>query len=217
MPLTFFLRQLWAALTDNDIAYHFKRLIVDSLAELIPQDEDWPLIRRLFKEQSELFRRLFWCIDGESWFRVLVDKWLPSLRPVDVDSEWHSLFAKRLDRWMNTCPDEVVKLWQRALSEGWDDKNLAWQISVDLHKFNHWGAEGIPELIDALMNENKADRDMLGQVVSRYVSATSQGDDLLWRYITKNVDNQEIQRLSFGNCSTVNHTISMMRNFLKTA
>jgi len=193
-----FSRQLWSVLADNDIAYHFKRLIVESLAELIPQDNDWPLFRRLFKEQSELFRRLFWCIDGEAWFRVLVDKWLPSLKPVGIEGEWYGLFAKRLDRWMNTCPDEVVKLWQRALSEGWGDDNLAWQISVDLHKFEHWETEGIPELINTLMSENEADRDMLGQVVSRYVSATNEGDDLLWRYITKNVDDQEISRLSFG-------------------
>lgn len=194
-----FPRQLWAVLTDEDVAYHFKRLIVESLAEIVPQEKDWPLIRRLFQMQPELFRRLFWCVEGKAWFRFLVDHWLPSLGLPATDGEWYTLFVTHFDRWMDSHPKEVVTLWLHALSDGWDKTDrLQWRISIDLCKFSHWETKGIRELIEVLQKDSKSDRDMLGKVISRYVVATNQGDDLLWRYITKDVDKQDTQGLSFG-------------------
>jgi hypothetical protein len=193
-----FNKQIWAVLTDAAIAYHFKRLITESLAEVIPQEDDWSLLRRLFREQPELFRRLFWRLESETWFRFLVDKWLPALGPAANDSEWYALFAAQLDRWMNSHPSEVVAFWRRALSEGWGGEGqLAWNISVALQKFQHWTVVGIKELIETLLKEKKADFDLLGQVVSRYVEATDQGDELLWSYITRDEASERVQDFRF--------------------
>ena len=83
----------------------------------------------------------------------------------------------------------------RAGARGTD---LAWQITFQLHKFQHWEVEGVLELIETLLVENKAERDFLGKVLSLYTDATNQGDELLWRYIVKDVDPQTTQRFDIG-------------------
>lgn len=194
-----FPRQIWAALHNAEIAYHFRRLIAESLAEIDPQNDDWPLLRRLFLKEPELFRRLFWRLEGNAWWRLLLDHWLPSLAPPASDVEWYILFTAQLERWMNTHPGEVVLLWRRAFSESWGDGNsLAGQITFQLHKFQHWEIEGVLELIETLLVENKGERDFLGKVLSLYTDATNQGDELLWRYIVKDVDLQTIRRFDIG-------------------
>jgi len=194
-----FHRQVWATLHDAEIAYHFRRLIAESLAEIVPQDNDWPLLRRLFLQETELFRRLFWRLQGDSWWRLLLDHWLPSLSPPISEGAWYSLFVSQLDRWMNSHPTEVVSSWRRAFAEDWGDKNdLAMRITFHLHKFQHWNTEGVQELIETLLVENKAERDFLGKVLSLYTAATNRGDDLLWRYIVKDVDSQDIGGFDIG-------------------
>ena len=211
-----FPRQVWAALHDAEIAYHFRRLIAESLAEIDPQRDDWPLLRRLFLKEPELFRRLFWRLEGEAWWRLLLDHWLPSLAPPASDGEWYILFTTRLERWMNTHPGEVIPLWRRAFPECWDEgNNLAVQITVQLHKFQHWETEGVPELIETLLVENKAQRDFLGKVISLYTDATNQGDELLWRYIVKDVDLQTIRRFDMGKKLHCDSHVFHDKEFLK--
>jgi hypothetical protein len=194
-----FHRQISAAIHDTGIAYHFRRLIAESLAEIVPHDDDWPLLRRLFLQETELFRRLFWRLQGDGWWRLLLDHWLPSLSPPISEKEWYGLFVSQLDRWMNNHPAEVVSLWRRAFSEDWGNKNeLAMRITFQLHKFQHWDTEDVKELIETLVSENKTERDFLGKVLSLYTAATNQGDDLLWQYIVKDVGSEDIGRFNIG-------------------
>ena len=189
-----FHRQVSAALHDTEIAYHFRRLIAESLTEIVPQDNDWPLLRRMFLQETELFRRLFWHLQGDSWWRLLLDYWLPSLSPPTSEGEWYSLLVSRLDCWMNSHPVEVVSLWRRAFSDNWGAKNeLVMRITFQLHKFKHWNTEGIPGLIETLLAENRSGRNLFGQVLSLYTDATNRGDELLWRYIVKDVEPQNVQ------------------------
>ncbi len=196
-----FSRQVRAVLTDPEIAYHFKRLIAESLAEIAPMEEDWSLINWLFRNQPELFRRLFWRLEGDVWFRFLLEYWLPSLGSPKNDSEWYMLFLNQLKLWMNDRPADVIDLWKLALSEGWIEmRRLIWQIESDLHKFQHLKAEGIKEIIESLLKERKIEgRDLLGLVISRYVEATDQGDKLLWHFITKDLNFDETEPFSIGN------------------
>jgi ATPase family associated with various cellular activities (AAA) len=193
-----FSKQIWQALAEENIAYHFKRLIVESLAEISPGTADWVLIRRLFQREPELFQRLFYRVEGDAWWRLIVDHWLPLLSSPVTDRKWYTLLTSHLGRWMNSHPEAVVGLWQRALSEGWNKEFVAQRINIDLQKFNHWRTEGITELIESLLQEDKTDREMLGQVLSLYVEFTNQGDDLVWGYIVKDVEDQEAAGLRIG-------------------
>jgi hypothetical protein len=192
-----FRRQVWIAVSAPDIAYHLRRLIAESLAEVVPDDDDWQLINRLFRQQQDLFRRLFWRLEGEAWFRLIVGRWLPALGHTSTDQEWRVLLSSRLMQWMNSFPAEVIGLWRRALDDRWGDPgHLAWDISVQLHNFEGWSAEGVPELLEALAR-NQADQDLLGPAISRYVAAANRGDDLLWEYIARDVDTNKLHELRF--------------------
>jgi len=100
---------------------------------------------------------------------------------------------------MNTRPGEVVSVWRRAFSDGWEDASeLALQVTFQLSNFQHWDIEGTPDLMETLFAESKAQRDFLGTVISRYVDATNQGDELLWRYIIKDVNPSDIKSYDVG-------------------
>lgn len=75
-----FRKQVWQVINHDDIAYHVKRLICESFAEITPFDEDWSLLRRIFQNHPELFKRLFWRVRGEAWFKLLCDYWLPEAK-----------------------------------------------------------------------------------------------------------------------------------------
>ena len=63
-----FRRQL-RAVFDSGAAFHIKRLIVETLAEQIPQDDDWSLIKHLHKQYRGLFNALYiqaGCLNGIS-------------------------------------------------------------------------------------------------------------------------------------------------------
>ncbi|KPA15889.1 ATPase, AAA-type, core domain protein [Candidatus Magnetomorum sp. HK-1] len=186
-----FVKQIWQVLSDSSIAYHFKRLIVESLSEISPGKADWPFINRLFKNYPELFRRLFWKVESSEWFRLLIDFWLPTLDLSSVNDEWNILLVIRLKRLINTHSDEVIHLWQRALTENWNDKQIPLSITTDLHDFSGWQTDGVYELLETLIHKNTSEHGMLGQVISRYVLNTDQGDKLLWQYITKNIKDSE--------------------------
>jgi hypothetical protein len=217
-----FSRQIRNTLSDDTIAYHFKRLIVESLAEIVPQADDWPLIRWLFQNQSDLFRRLFSHLKSDAWFYLLKDHWLPALGSSETSQEWYTLFVTHLNCWMNTHPKEVVKLWQTALTNQWGDTtHLSWRISFYLQSFEHWETEGATKLIDTLVNSESADKHGFGSTISRYVENTGQGDELLWAYITRDISEQDTQRLSFGHklhCESNHfHNKEFLQHQLKTS
>jgi len=106
--------------------------------------------------------------------------------------------ANRLKVWMNRHSGKVVALWREALSSEWGDtRKLGWEIALGLGNFEPWGTESIRELLKALIENAKADRDFLGRSLSRWVQATNGGDALLWRYIVKHVTAEGIINQKF--------------------
>jgi len=106
-----FRRQFRAAIGEPGIAYHLKRALIESLAEMVPSDDDWPLLRHLWQTHTDLFRRLLWQARHDAWFRVLLEHWWPLLGDEPADDPVRGDFILRLDRWMNRSPVEVVALW----------------------------------------------------------------------------------------------------------
>lgn len=134
-----FRRQLRAAVGEPGIAYHLKRVLIESLADLIPTDEDWPLIRHLWQTHQDLFRRLLWQVRHDEWFRLLHEHWWPMLGDDSADDAARGHFFMRLDQWMNRSPAEVVALWRQAIDSQWGVRqNLAWNIEIQLRDFLYW-------------------------------------------------------------------------------
>ena len=194
-----FRQQIRSVINDSDVAYHFKRLLAESLIEIIPEAADKSLVNRLMKDEPELFRRFFWRLNSEAWFSWLTEHWLPNLGSVQEDKEWYALFAAKLERWQNAFPEEVLALWQRAFAEEWDEKNnLVWRAALSLDKFQHWRVDRVDSLLELLLRESGNETHFLGKAISQYVAANDLGDDLLWRFITKDLSSEDLTKWDLG-------------------
>jgi ATPase family associated with various cellular activities (AAA) len=191
-----FRRQVWEVLSHNQIAYHVKRLICESFSEISPVDEDWRSLRRIFQNFPDLFRRLLWRVNNRAWFDILTKYWLGEAQLSPERETWLVEFIQHLSVWMNIYPVEVVALWREAIAQQWTNtQKVAEIISYALNNFQAWNTDGIRELLEALIENVNVEHHLVGKSLSQWVQATNSGDDLLWRYITKNVFLSEDVRL----------------------
>jgi hypothetical protein len=189
-----FRRQVWEVLSHDEIAYHVKRLIYESFAEISPVDEDWRSLRRIFQNFPDLFRRLFWKVNNRAWFDILTKHWFPEVLSTTERETWLLEFVLNLSVWMNVYPIEVVALWREAIKIQWANKqNVAATISSMLNDFEAWTTDGIREILEALIENVNTEYTFVGKSLSRWVQATNSGDDLLWTYITKNILSEDIR------------------------
>lgn len=194
-----FRRQIRAVIADDRVAYHIKRLVAESLAEIIPSREDWPLLRHLFREHPDLFRRLFWRIEAETWFEFITLDWLPEAKNAPDNQNWLWQFVRLLKQWVNCYPERVIALWRDALAFiPPDPQNLVWEISDGLKKLDSLATAGVCELLVRLIEVSNSDHDLIGGALSRWVLATNSGDDLLWRYISKDINNEDLTKWNLG-------------------
>ncbi|OOZ38045.1 hypothetical protein BOW53_16690 [Solemya pervernicosa gill symbiont] len=183
-----FSRHLRTALDTPDIAYHLKRLIVETLAEFDPQEDDIPLVRHISTKHHTIFTRLIDQPLTIKWFHLLRDSWLPStLR--EQNSDTLRRFLLNLDRWINEDTESVLSIWHRALTEQWvESYSIAFHITHSLMKIEEWHHPEIRPLLETLISlGQKADHESAGQPLSRLVTETDEHDDLLWSWITRDV------------------------------
>jgi hypothetical protein len=189
-----FRRQVWQVLSHDEIAYHVKRLICESFAEIEPVEEDWRLLRRIFQNYPDLFRRLLSRVAGNAWFDILKQHWLPEVQTSQNREDWLRQFCWQLSVWANQYPTDVIALWREAIASPWADRqSLIGVICSGLDTFEAWNTEGVRELLETLVEYAGTERDFLGNTLSRWVQATNSGDDLLWRYITRNVSVEDVR------------------------
>jgi hypothetical protein len=181
--VTLFRRQVADVIDQDDIAYHLKRLLVDSLAEVVPDSDDWPLVRRVFTREPELFRRLLSRVSGSGWFAILTEYWLELARQDPNATSWLDALTRQLYRWLDSHPAQVIFLWTQAVTTGWC-VDAAWPIGVGLLKLEAWDTPGIRGLLSALLRKGDVP-DQLGRPLSRWVQATNTGDDLVWQFMTR--------------------------------
>ena len=129
-------REISPALADEDIAYHIRRLLAETVTELEPTDRDWSWVRRFFQNQPDLFRRFFSKAQNDAWFHLLHDKWLPALSANPDKESWYKQFLFLQNAWLARFPDKLITLWQQAFAEGWGDR---WELNTVLRDFKHWG------------------------------------------------------------------------------
>lgn len=197
-----FRRQVWQVLQHDEIAYHVKRLICESLAEIVPLGDDWPLLRRIFYNYPDLFRRMFVRTQQVVWFNFLSQHWLIEAKASANREDWLRQFCWQLNLWMNQYPIEVIGLWQEAIDSQWtgtERQTLIRLISSGLDKFKAWGVQGVRELLETLVENVRTEHSPLGKVLTQWVQATNSGDDLLWRYVTRSVSSKETSRQDISN------------------
>jgi hypothetical protein len=183
-----FERQVRATMDSGDVAYHLKRAILESLADLSVTRQDWTLVRFLWKTHPGLFRRCLARIERDSWFDLLRDEWWSALSASEPDRACRLEFLSLLERWMNTRTQHVIRMWREALSDPTAAPQIRWRVSHALQKFTKWSDDGVADLVKAVAGEDKEEYSQAGSVLSRFVDETGYGDELLWAYVTRCVD-----------------------------
>lgn len=187
-----FSKNIREALSNKEIAHHFKWLVVETYAEMIPTEDDWNLIRWIFLNQNDLFKRFFWVLKSNHWFELIAKKWYPSLSHQPENYEWFSAFLRKLDVWMNIYPNEIVEIWNNALKEEWGKSNI-WSICHNLRYFKHYQIGGVKDLVYTLKENKNTDLHFLGIIYCNYIEATGNGYEILWDWMTRDISLTELK------------------------
>ncbi|MBD3337571.1 MAG: AAA family ATPase [Candidatus Lokiarchaeota archaeon] len=189
--------QIKKVFENTQIAYHIKRLIAKSLAEIVPTQEDQRLFSWLFNNYPTNFFHCFLeIIEGEVWFDFLS---LNIFEQIMTDAKYDnlkSLFIGKLNVWMNKRPKEVIGYWTGALKE---DVDVTWQITQSLKDFEKWESNGVFNILSQLLLKvDQHSRRFLGRLISRYIEKTGNGDELLWNFITFNLNKEGNTKLELN-------------------
>jgi hypothetical protein len=210
-----FRRQVRRVLSHDEIAYHVKRLICESFAEIEPVEDDWRLLHWIFQNYPDLFRRLLSRVAGNAWFDILKQHWLPEVQISQNREDWLRQFCWQLSVWANQYPADVIALWREAIASPWADRqSLIGVVCSGLKTFEVWGTEGVRELLETLIEYAGTERDFLGESLSRWVQATNSGDELLWRYITRSVSAEDVRSGNLRNQLSCEHHEFHQEDFL---
>lgn len=187
------------AVFDNDaVAYHLKRLIAESFSEIVPQSDDWGLVQHLLRQHLTLFDSLYYASRSDAWH----DFWAAHLVPVilkEEDARLLSAHTRRAADWMESRPADVIAFWLTALQCSWgDEEEIRRSVSIHLGDFKAWDASGVRQLAELMLNRPPLQHDLTGIWLSRFVEATNSADDLLWRYITGHLTEENILQYNFG-------------------
>lgn len=192
-----FLFQVKNVFQNSEIAYHIKRLIAESLAEIKPAQDDLKFFQWLLRNYLELFRRFLFRLEGDYWYDFFSENIFEEILSKNSFNSLRPFLWGKLKDWMNCRPYEVVHHWKKAADE---DPYTAWQIGVYLNKFERWETSGVYELLDTLLAKSSQSRPRnVGYAISRFVEKNNTGDDLLWKFITSNIDEDKIDAFELNN------------------
>lgn len=181
-----FRKQLRTVLT-GCAAFHIRRLVAESFAQQIPQNDDWPLIRDLRNAHREVFQVIYTQAAAIEWHRF----WLAHLVPVlkdTRDAEAFTVHVHRVAQWKNDDAAGVLNFWMDALALDWLDGNrIAGQLEPSLSEFQAENLPLVAPLLNHLLSRPRSEHSLLGHAVARCVAAGAVDDKLLWRYIAGDI------------------------------
>ena len=177
-----FRRQVRRVLANDGIAYHLRRLIAESLAEILPNDDDKSLILWLLREHRELFERFLMRICRGEWLPYILEEALPEIRRTDDDG----LFTQRALRQIGTLaeaqPEAVADVLLPALLENrLNNFSRAWLIEPAIKAITAARPIDVYTTMKQLVGNREAiDQRDLGRILQPWIEAAGDGDDVLW-------------------------------------
>lgn len=192
-----FRRQIRTVLTGN-AAFHIRRLVAESFAQLNPCDEDWSLLMDLRNNHREMFQVIYQHASSVQWHHF----WFKHLVPVLKDSQdvdGLTTHVYRVNQWKNDDASGVFAFWMEALSISWlNVNNIASQLDIYLDDINQEHLSLAVSLLEHLIKMPKPNHSFLGAAVARFIEAGAIHDDLLWYYMTSEIDEEAILQYRFG-------------------
>lgn len=193
-----FRKQLRAVLTGNT-AFHIRRLIAESFAQQMPQDDDWPLIRELRDKHRDVFQVIYTQASLVEWHHFWFSHLVPALKETR-DAEGLAAHVHRVGQWKNEDAAGVLAFWMEALSLDWLDGNrIAEQLMFSLSEFKTENLPLVAPLLERLLSMPRQELSSLGAAVARCIAAGAVDDRLLWRYIAGDICEDDVMKYHFGN------------------
>lgn len=193
-----FRKQLRAVLMGN-AAFHIRRLIAESFAQQMPQDDDWPLIRELRDKHRDVFQVIYTQASLVEWHHFWFSHLVPALKETR-DAEGLTAHVHRVGQWKNEDAAGVLAFWMEALSLDWLDGNrIAEQLMFSLSEFKTENLPLVAPLLERLLNMPRDEHSFLGGTVARCVAAGAVGDHSLWRYIAGGISKDDVMGFHLGN------------------
>jgi len=193
-----FRKQLRAVLT-GDAAFHIRRLIAESFALQVPQDDDWPLIRDLRNNHREVFQVIYTQASLVEWHHFWFSHLVPILKEM-CDTEGLTTHVHRVTQWQNKDADGVLNFWMEVLALDWlDVDRITEQLVFSLPKFKIENLSLIAPLLEQLLTMPKPDHSLLGHTIARCIDAGAINDKYLWRYIAGDISEDDIVKFNFDN------------------
>ncbi len=193
-----FRKQLRAVLTGN-AAFHIRRLIAESFAQQMPQDDDWPLIRDLRNNHREVFQVIYTQASLVEWHYFWFSHLVPALKEMR-DSEGLTAHVHRVTQWQNEDAAGVLGFWMEALAMDWlDVDRIAEHLIFSLSEFKTENLPLVAPLLERLLTMPKPEHSLLGHTVARCIAAGVVDDKYLWRYIVGDISEDDVKKFHFDN------------------
>ncbi|MEZ4861378.1 MAG: ATP-binding protein [Caldilineaceae bacterium] len=193
-----FRKQLRAVLTGN-AAFHIRRLVAESFAQQMPQDDDWSLMRDLRDRHRDVFQVIYTQASSVEWHYFWLSYLVPALKETyDVDGL--AAHVLRVKQWANKDAGGVLAFWMETLALDWLDHNrIAGQLSFSLSEFKTENLLLVAPLLEQLLSVPIPEHSLLGETVARCVTAGAVDDTFLWRYIAGDISEDDVMGFQLGN------------------
>jgi hypothetical protein len=185
---TLFVREAVQLFSDSAVAYHVRKLALDTLAEMSANESDIALCRWLIGHDADLFRRFLWATKDESWFRLFRDHHLIE------DGLFGDTTPERQRQWLawvgrkeSNYSREKIAVWRKFLTSA--DEEVHRQIMMNANDFNEWLPED-QDIVETLVSwdaKGRLEHLLSGKIIRLFVEATNQGDDLLWGFLRQQI------------------------------
>jgi len=190
--------QLRTVLTGSS-AFHVRRLVAESLAEQIPFDEDWPLLRDLRDKHGDVFQVIYTQATKIEWHHFWFKQLVPLLQAVrDIDGL--TRHVHRIAQWKNEDTEGVVRFWLESLAtNGIDSQQIAAQLPFYISEIGEEKQSLVAPLLERLLDLPREDHSFLGSSIARCVAGGAMSDVFLWRYVTGEISDDDVLGYHFGN------------------
>lgn len=180
-------------------AFHIRRLVAESFAEQLPHEEDWPLIRDLRDRHRDVFQVIYGLASAVEWHHFWIEHLVPALR-VAQDAEGLKVHAHRVAQWSNVECSGVLTFWMEVLSISWlDSAEIAERLGVYLSEIKSEHMALIVPLLQRLLGMPQREYSFLGRVISNCVEAGVVEDEVLWRYVSGDISDEDALKFRLDN------------------
>lgn len=193
-----FRKQLRTVLTGKH-AFHIRRLVAESFAAQMPQDDDWPLLRDLRASHREVFQVIYTQAGQLEWHHFWFKHLVPNLKETG-DIEGLTMHVGLVSQWKNNDAPEVLAFWAAALEfNGVDKPQMTRHLGLELADFQIEHSKLLAPLLLSLLKLPREEHSFLGTALARCVTAGCVGDAELWHYIAGEISEDDVRAYRFDN------------------